>query len=90
MRGRRQGSERSCGGGDGGSGVVLLAAGVSIQFSVCSLACRLSCTSSSYEASARTKLQQRNDSYTQIPIHKDRIRNKQKYSKCSDVKKTAI
>ena len=65
MTGRRQGSERSCGGGDGGCSVVLLAAAVSIQFSMCSLTCRLSFTSTNYEASTRTKLQQRNDTNTQ-------------------------
>jgi hypothetical protein len=61
---RRQGSERSCGGGDGGSDV-LLAAAVSVQFSICSLTCRLSCTSTNYEASTRTKLQQGDDTNTQ-------------------------
>jgi len=65
VTGRRQGSERNCGGGDGGSIVVLLAAAVSIQFSVCSLTCRLSCTSANYEASTRTKLQQGDDTNTQ-------------------------
>jgi hypothetical protein len=65
VTGRRQGSERSCGGGDGGSGVVLLAAAVSIQFSMCLLTCRLSCTSSNYEGSTRTKLWQRNDTNIQ-------------------------
>jgi len=62
---RRQGSERSCGGGgDGGSGVVLLAAAVSVQFSICSLTCRLNCTSTNYETSKRKKLQQGDDTDT--------------------------
>jgi hypothetical protein len=85
VTGSRQGSERSHGGGDSGSGVVLLAVGVSIQFSMGSLACRLSCTCSNYEASTR-----KNYNKETIQIHKDRILNKQKYSKCSDVKKTAV
>jgi len=64
VTGRRQRSERSCGCGDGGSGVVLLAAAVSVQFTMCSLTCRLSCTKSNYEASTRAELQQRNDTNT--------------------------